>query len=235
MQEPIRSSLEEKKLSDIAYQLSCPTGVDGIEMGALLNRTNQEMIAKSISLLRIDDRNRVLELGHGNCSHLEDVLKYGPQVKYFGLEISKTMQRESEGVNRKYLSKNRASFQLYDGFKIDYVSNFFERIFTVNTIYFWENPKALLSEIYRVLKPEGLFVLTFVNSNSMKNLPYVSESNLFELYDIHKLRRLIYNTNFEILDIKKEEERVKNKLGKWVFRDYLAVVLRKNKDANPEL
>tara|TARA_R110002050_G_scaffold268550_1_gene410685 strand:+ start:30151 stop:30570 length:420 start_codon:yes stop_codon:yes gene_type:complete len=119
------------------------------------------MILESVKLLDIRNKNRMLELGHGNGSHLPEILKQSNEVKYFGMEISKVMQQKSAKINAKYVKKLIASFQIYDGRNIPYVVNFFDRIITVNTIYFWKNLIDFLNEIHRVLKPNDTFVITF--------------------------------------------------------------------------
>jgi SAM-dependent methyltransferase len=60
---------------------------------------------------------------------------------------------------------------LYEGKKLPFEDETFDKIFTVNTVYFWENPVEFLNEIYRVLKDDGTFVLTFGQRDFMEKLP----------------------------------------------------------------
>ena len=53
---------------------------------------------KSLKLLKSDV---LLEIGHGNCGHLEKIYSETNGVKYFGLEISETMKL----VNYSLLTK----------------------------------------------------------------------------------------------------------------------------------
>ncbi|WP_291864805.1 class I SAM-dependent methyltransferase [Maribacter sp.] len=216
-----------ENLKEIAAQLSCPSGSEGKEIGELLHFSNEGMIKESVLSLKLKNNKRVLELGHGNCSHLPDLLKEGAQLRYFGMEISEVMQKEAQRINASYVEKGQALFSLYDGQKIPYVLNFFDNVFSVNTIYFWNNPVALLKEIYRVLKPNGKFVLTFVNSSCMEKLPFVAQTNFFELYDSPKIIDLVDKTDFVLMTITSKKEKVKSKTGDWVDRDYSIVVLTK--------
>ncbi|MEE9363835.1 MAG: class I SAM-dependent methyltransferase [Cellulophaga sp.] len=227
MNKKISEPQDKEKLIAIAQQLRCPSGEEGIVIGELLNDSNHSMIKESISSLQVFDKSRVLELGHGNCAHLSDILKQAFQVRYFGMEISETMKQEAERINYKYMNKRQALFQLYNGNEIPYVLNFFDRIVTVNTIYFWENPVAFLQELYRVLKPNGICVLTYAKSTCMEKLPFVNNNEIFILYDDEKLKQLVQKTNFELRDIENKTERVKSKLGEWVNREYSVVVLGK--------
>lgn len=227
MRENLMTSVDNDKLYQIAKQLRCPEGENGILMGEMLSESNDGMIRKSITSLELSDRNRILELGHGSCSHLSFLMKEASDIKYFGMEISSTMVEEAERINSKYIKKDVALFQLYDGFKVPYVHNFFDKILTVNTIYFWEQPIAYLNEIYRLLKPNGIFVLAFAKGNFMENLPFVSGTDIFSLYENSQFKELLAKTNFELKDIKDQKERVKSKTGEWVDREYSIAVLTK--------
>jgi hypothetical protein len=80
--------------------------------------------------------------------------------------------------------------------------------------------------MYRVLKPKGVFILTFVKKDFMKTLPFVNgkEFNLFSRYDILEL---LNQTNFKISNIKDKKETAVSKINTLVNRDYLIVTLTK--------
>lgn len=222
-----KSVLNSEELNKIARQLRCPTGNEGIAMGALLKETNNKMIEESINALQLKERNRILELGHGSCNHLESLLKRAEDLKYFGMEISEVMKEEAEKINEASINNRQALFQIYNGCNIPYVCSFFDKILTVNTIYFIESPVKFLNEMYRVLKPNGVFVLTFADRGFMKQLPFVVNNDVFKLYDKLNIKQLISQTDFDLLKIKEETERVKSKSGEWVDRNYLIVTLSK--------
>lgn len=100
------------------------------------------------------------------------------------------------------------------------------RILTVNTIYFWEKPVEFLNEMYRVLKPKGVFILTFVKKDFMKTLSFVNdkEFNIFSKYDILEL---LNQTSFKISNIKDKKETAVSKINTLVNGDYLIVTLTK--------
>lgn len=222
-----KSLVDKEKLDEIVRQLRCPNGKDGITMGELLSNTNKGMITESILSLQLCHKNRVLELGHGNCEHLCHVLEQATQLKYFGMEISSTMKCEAERINHQFIQKKQALFQLYNGSEIPYVHNFFDRIVTVNTIYFWENPIVVLKELYRVLKPDGICIITYAKKTFMKELSFVAQTNVFDLYDNQRLKEFVRETKFELRGFKDKTERVKSKSGKWVKRPYSIVILKK--------
>ena len=109
----------EDQLRAIAAQLAHPDGEAGIAMGHTMNDSNTGMVLRTIAALEVQDGDRVLELGHGNCIHLESLLAGKSDVRYHGLEISGTMHRASVAANaqRTFMEKlpfTRFGFELYD-------------------------------------------------------------------------------------------------------------------------
>lgn len=209
----------------LSQQLQCPTGDEGRELAQSMWESNKGMIIDSIASLRIKEKNRILELGPGNGAHLPLIFGQASGLKYFGLDISKDMEDEAKKNNEHFIADNRALFTHYAGENIPYVRNFFDRILTVNTIYFWERPVAFLNELHRVLKSGGTCVITFVEGNFMKNLPFVDTS--FKLFNIPTFIKLVSETPFRNVDIQTKFERVKSKSGETVYREYLVATLQK--------
>lgn len=99
------------------------------------------------------------------------------------------MKYEAERINQKLIQDNWINFSLYDRIKITFPDTYFDKIFTVNTIYFWEKPLDFISEIYRVLRVNGILILTFAQKDFMKNLSFVN--NKFSLYIDNDLSLII--------------------------------------------
>jgi ubiquinone/menaquinone biosynthesis C-methylase UbiE len=217
--------MKQEELQAIAAQLKHPTGEKGIEMANMMHETNINMTRHSIQNLHIESGNTILELGHGNAGHVEFIFEQAENLKYYGLEMSELMYQEARRINRNYVSQKQAFFSLYDGNVIPFQDNFFDKIFTVNTIYFWQDPEKLLSEIYRILQPKGVFCLTFAEESFMKQLPFTQFE--FELYSTEKAEKLIEKTAFKIINKETLTEKVKSKMGDLVDRVFTTLVLEK--------
>lgn len=218
------SEFTEDQLKEIATQLSHPEGQKGVEMADRMNKTNIQMTVDTLNALGLQNQDALLELGHGNCGHLNKIFKIA-EVAYYGLEISETMQQEAIKLNEEFLNQHQVHFSLYDGEKIPFENDLFNRVMTVNTIYFWKNPSALLGEIYRVIKPGGKCFITFAQKSFMKQLPFVKHH--FELYDHKKLEALVGTTPFKILQIEEKSDHTQSKTGEMVNRHYAIATLGK--------
>jgi len=217
--------MKQEELQAIASQLKNPSGEKGIEMGNMMNETNINMTRHSIQNLNISKENRILELGHGNAGHLEFLFEQAEKLKYYGLEMSELMFQEARQINRNFVSQKQAFFSVYDGTIIPFEDDFADKIFTVNTIYFWKEPEKMLLEIYRILKPNGNFCLTFAEEDFMKQLPFTKFG--FELYSTEKAVKLIEKSPFKIIKKETLTEKVKTRTGELVDRDFTTLVLEK--------
>ena len=217
--------MKQEELQAIASQLKNPSGEKGIEMGNMMNETNINMTRHSIQNLNISKENRILELGHGNAGHLEFLFEQAEKLKYYGLEMSELMFQEARQINRNFVSQKQAFFSVYDGNIIPFEDDFAYKIFTVNTIYFWKEPEKMLLEIYRILKPNGNFCLTFAEEDFMKQLPFTKFG--FELYSTEKAVKLIEKSLFKIIKKETLTEKVKTRTGELVDRDFTTLVLEK--------
>lgn len=222
----MKKEITENDLIQLAKQLSCPEGQNGIETGDMMNEGNIEMTLSSIKALNIKDGDAILELGHGNCGHLSKILNEANHINYTGLEISETMQQQALLKNSEFVSDNIARFNIYNGENIPYENNTFDKVMTVNTIYFWTNPLHLFAEIYRVLKPDGLFILSFAQKEFMEKLPFTQYG--FNLFNNQKLSELIQQTNFKTVEFIEKTDIAKSKTGETVNRLYTIAKIRKD-------
>ncbi|MEM9918286.1 MAG: class I SAM-dependent methyltransferase [Bacteroidota bacterium] len=205
----------------IVEQLSCPTGSLGLEVGEKMNSANGGMIKNTLAVLDMEDKDTVLELGYGNGYHIQAFFEQHPNVQYVGLDISELMYKEANQRNSSFVRAGKARFDLYDGGMIPMADNSFETVFTVNTIYFWNKPRAFVAEICRVLKANGKLVLAFVHQQSMKQLPF--EACGFEVYDLAKLKSILQGFPMVIQSAESTTEQVTSNTGEKVNREYLIV------------
>lgn len=216
--------MEEKDLKILAQNLGNPQGEKGIEIGEMMNATNIGMTLESIKTLLIEDDEQILEIGHGNAGHLKSILNKAKDLKYIGIDISETMNKEAQNLNAEF--KDQAEFILYEGKKLPFEDEVFDKIFTVNTVYFWENPVDFLNEIYRVLKDSGTFVLTFAQKNFMEKLPFTAYD--FKLYNNDELEEIISQSHFKRMKISEKEEEIKSKTGdELIKRIYTVLTIKK--------
>ncbi|WP_312901254.1 class I SAM-dependent methyltransferase [Chryseobacterium taichungense] len=216
--------MDKENLKILAQHLANPQGEKGIEIGEMMNATNIGMTLESIKTLLIEDNEHILEIGHGNAAHVKSILNMAQNVKYTGIDISETMHNEAKRLNEPF--KDQVDFVLYEGEKLPFGDQTFDKIFTVNTVYFWQQPVEYLNEIYRVLKKTGIFVLTFGQRDFMEKLPFTQFD--FTLYNTDEMEETVSRSHFKRMKISEREEQVKSKTGdETITRNYTILTIKK--------
>lgn len=212
----------EADLKNIAKQLSCPEGEHGVKTGEMMHASNIGMTSSAIDALDLQNNETILEIGHGNGGHIAQLLSQAENLNYFGADISATIIAEAEKINQGLIPAGKVHFKLTDGIKLPFDENRFDKIFTVNTIYFWQNPSKYLTEIKRTLKLNGTLVICFANKTFMRNLPFTPYG--FKLYEVEEVKELLKNGGFTVENILSKTEQIKSKTGEQVEREYHVVI-----------
>jgi ubiquinone/menaquinone biosynthesis C-methylase UbiE len=213
---------KEEELKSIASQLSCPAGENGLKTAENMALNNQGMILSAIGALSLNQEDVVLEIGPGNGSHLKALMEEAEDLQYHGVDISELMVMEASHRNKSLLEAGRATFVLSDGEQLSYPDATFNKAFTVNTLYFWKDPKAYAREIARVLKPGGVFCLCFAPKEFMVKLPFTNY--IFQLYTLEEAERLLVGAGFELIDSVIHTEVVRIGAEQTIEREFITVI-----------
>lgn len=216
--------MDEKRIKILARNLANPEGEKGIETGEMMNATNIGMTLESVQALLIEDNEHILEIGHGNAGHVKSILNRAQNIRYTGIDISPTMHQEALKLNEAF--KDQVDFVLYEGEKLPFEDKTFDKILTVNTVYFWKQPVDYLNEIYRVLKKSGTFVLTFGQRDFMEKLPFTRFG--FTLYNTGEMEETVSKSYFNRMTISERQEEIKSKTGEeTITRNYTILTIKK--------
>jgi ubiquinone/menaquinone biosynthesis C-methylase UbiE len=216
--------MTEDELKELASQLGKPEGENGIKIAHMMNKANTKMIKKTIKCLAIEENNIILELGHGNAHHIINLFNDNKNIKYYGLDISELMKQEAEKFSLENNLDKYTDFKIYDGVNIPFQDNFFDKIFTVNTIYFWEDPNKMITELYRVLKPKGRLCIAFNDKDTMLKQSFTNYG--FTHYTKDSFTKLVSKSKFVIDKSLKCSTMIKSKDGEtservyWIMRLY---------------
>jgi ubiquinone/menaquinone biosynthesis C-methylase UbiE len=210
--------LTEAELQELAGQLRCPSGDSGIKVGEMMNFTNSNIIIKTIESLNLKNGDILLEIGPGNGSHVNDIIKAASGIQYHGIDISETMVTEAQ---KQTIGLRNVAFRLSDGENIPYEDASFDKIFTTNTIYFWKDPEKYTAEIARVLKSGGLISIGFIPKSTMQKIPFAKFG--FEMYDPESVAGLLEKGGFIIQDIIADSEFVLSNNGEKIEREIVII------------
>jgi ubiquinone/menaquinone biosynthesis C-methylase UbiE len=149
--------------SGLRAQAGKPKGIVGRIVGYVMDIYNQEDNYWTVSLLDIGETSQVLEIGFGTGLAIAKAAKLTTNGCVYGIDHSQTMLEVAQKRNQKAVRSGRVNLQLGNVMALPFEDNYFDIVYSINCIYFWELPTQGLAEIYRVLKPEGTVAITARN------------------------------------------------------------------------
>ena len=176
----------------LAEQLRQPEGSLGIKVGENMNKGNRLMNLETIRQLEIAENDNILEIGMGNGYFVKDIITAATNVTYTGCDFSETMIKEATDLN--HLISGNVKFVFAHANQLPFGDSLFDKVVTVNTIYFWDDPKQILAEIRRVLKPNGTLIITLRPKYVMDQLPIVNYG--FTTFTKEATEELLAGNNF---------------------------------------
>lgn len=173
--------------SAVGKQLQHPRGL----MGKVLFRgmaTSTIVVARwTADLMELHPDDEILEVGFGNGANIELLASRAPSGHVTGVEVSETALEMASKKNAEAISEGRVKLHLVTpGAALPVDEATFDKACTVATMYVIEDPAAVFTEMYRVLKPGGLAAVAFpVRENLMRFKPAKADGFHFhELADL---------------------------------------------------
>lgn len=194
----------DEQLRELAAQFRCPHGKQGLKTGENMFKTNKHITEISIDLLSSQSGEVIMEIGCGVARQAKILFEKTPKAKFWGVEISPEMLSVAQNVNQEHIQKGEALFFLSDGNTLPLPDGACDKIFTVNTLYFWKDPQKYLMEIHRVLKPKGRLCVTFAIDEFMGKLPFSKYG--FTLYNQNEAENLFQKLPFRKISVHTETE-----------------------------
>jgi ubiquinone/menaquinone biosynthesis C-methylase UbiE len=147
------------KPSGIFRQFEKPTGLVGWCIGQLLALKNRHLGEWVIDLLKVQPRNRILEVGFGSGVAIArtSTLAWGGFVA--GIDHSEAMIRQAQRRNATAIQAGRIELKRADASAIPYADASFDKVFSINVAQFWTDPLTVLAELQRVLVPRGFVAI----------------------------------------------------------------------------
>jgi ubiquinone/menaquinone biosynthesis C-methylase UbiE len=193
-----------KRSITIAQQSGNPHGILGRVIAFIMSLETRGMNQIGLDLLDLQPNDKALEIGFGHgktirkgCARIENGM-------FAGIDISKTMLSIAENYNKRLIEKGSVELKLAGVDNIPYKDNYFDKILTVHTIYFWKDPSKSFNELHRVMKPGARLVIGFrFDSNFKKSFP----AQVYTFYSKDEISAMLQESNFSINQCKQDINR----------------------------
>jgi SAM-dependent methyltransferase/peptidoglycan/xylan/chitin deacetylase (PgdA/CDA1 family) len=143
-------------------QFGKPSGFLGEIAGRIMARTksNTERTRWTLSLLDLRPEDRVLEIGFGPGLAIEIASGMAPNGLVAGVDHSEVMVRHATKRNARAVRDGKVDLRLGSAGQLPAFEQPFDKIFSINSIHFWEDPIGSLRRMRQMLRPGGVLAIT---------------------------------------------------------------------------
>lgn len=206
-----------RPLKFISLQARKPTGLFGqYVMTSIFNRVNADLNSLVKKTLNPGINNKILEIGFGSGKLIHEMAGIITEGIIEGIDFSDAMLNQASKVNRKYISTGIVKLRKGEYGNLPYDNESFDKLCSVNTLYFLNEPDKCFLETFRVLKHGGKIVIGFRDDKQMNHLNL--SRDIFNTYSLDEVVDLLTNTGFSNAQIVKRG-------GKWLM-SYCAVATK---------
>lgn len=135
-----------------------PQGLAGEEMLNRMNVSHYDVTGWALDFLELSGSENVLDIGCGGGETLRRMAQktagHLTGADYSPVSVKMSREHNSENISSGRMDIIEASVE-----KLPFDSNIFDRIITVESFYFWNNPPENLKEVHRVLADKGIFLI----------------------------------------------------------------------------
>ena len=189
----------------ISQQLANPSGLFGrLFTTRWLENANAGMNMLTINSLDLQSSDCLLEIGFGSGYLIEKVLRDQLCQKVFGVDVSPEMVKYALNRFKFYIRSGRADIRYADVESLVFADHSFDKLCSVNTLYFWTKPDIALKECHRVLRRGGYIILCFNSKEDLVKWP--GHIHGFSLFDIEEVEQLLRDAGFSEIQIQSEND-----------------------------
>ena len=176
-----------------------PGGIGGKISTKIMNLMNQKQYKAVLENISLKPGDIVLDIGFGNGYLIKKIFKQNIPIKICAIEISNDMLNIVSSRNKKNIRNGSLELFLCDIGKTMFAENTFDKIYTVNTVYFWDELEKCLSEIRRILKPDGIFINVIYTKEYLDKMVFTKYG--FKKYSVDEIKEFTEANGMKIIEI----------------------------------
>ncbi|MDQ0483792.1 class I SAM-dependent methyltransferase [Guptibacillus hwajinpoensis] len=150
----------------IGTQYQKPVGLLGLYVGERMIREHRPDTLWTLRLLKLSNNERLLELGCGSGYALKLLLEHSGVTEAVGIDISEDILKSAAIRNWKGRTKGRVRLEQGDVKNLPFENDYFTKVYSIHSVYFWDDYQKTIEEVYRVLKPKGTLLITLCNGRN---------------------------------------------------------------------
>jgi ubiquinone/menaquinone biosynthesis C-methylase UbiE len=190
--------------SVLSRQARKPSGLIGrYLMTKIFNAGNADLNSFVKETLNVQRNDRVLEIGFGPGKLINEMAALTTEGFVEGIDFSREMVKEASKENSQFITEGRVKLHSGDCRNLPFDDSSFDKLCSINTLYFWKESEEYFLEMFRVVKPGGMVVIGFRDKEQMSRLDL--DQNVFNDYTKDDVIRLLSSAGFSGSEILHKE------------------------------
>ncbi|MDO5554103.1 MAG: class I SAM-dependent methyltransferase [Planctomycetia bacterium] len=186
---------------DLIANAAFPQGELGERMIRGMNAGHADLTAWAFQ--QVPFGSRVLDVGCGGGAALTRLGDSHPEIQLFGCDISPLAIQSAADLLSQHGLSERVTLVCESVSQLPFPAGFFDTVYSIESLYFWPNPKSGLDEVRRVLAPGGWFMLALemVGGAMTDRHEQIAERLNMFCPSLEELRQLLITTGFSKIKI----------------------------------
>lgn len=161
------------------------------------------------ALPELQDENftNILDIGCGGGANIQRLLNMYPESRVTGLDISNDALDLSHVVNAPAINDGRCQLVGGNANQIPLSKHSFDLVTAFETVYYWSGITACFTEVYRVLKPGG----TFLIANELDGMSHIDRKlervvGVMHVFTVEELENVLVAAGFVNISTRHDEK-----------------------------
>ena len=196
----------------IGRQIRHPSGLIGWALGHVMALEHRRLVAWAFSQLELQPSDVVLDIGCGAGMALKTAGEIATRGIVVGFDHSPIMTRVTHARNRRLIADGRGAVVQANVTAPPFAADSFDKAFSIESMYFWPNPRESLHEVRRVLKPAGRVALAMdisLEGHDRAAIADTAERLNMAVFSRADLESLLTDSGFNVVDVDAAPERGK--------------------------
>ncbi len=183
-------AVEQKKhniiMQYLINQTSNPKAFIGYLFTNIWKNYFTSLSKKTVSKVTLSNDDVVLDIGCGGGANLKVISPSVRSGKIYGIDISEMSVKTSIKNNQEKVDSGLIHVSVQGVEELQFDSNYFNVVFDVQSHIYWNNLDLGLSQVYRTLKKNGIFVIGCENDKYQYHLKkYADPQSFVKLLENH--------------------------------------------------
>lgn len=190
----------------LAGQLSRPSGAIGhLILAPLWNSRNRALNDTVLKHLSLEADDVVLEIGFGGGYLLGRSLARVTRGTVAGIDASAAMANYCLRKYQREVRAGRLELKCASVEAIPYGADRFNKVFSVNSLFYWPYVGQGIGECWRVTCDGGTLVLVFTSRESLKDRPFAQHG--LALHDGAEVGQIMIDAGFRVSRVEEAHDR----------------------------